>query len=639
MSERDPDQKANNGGERHPAPILLPAAPDWDPAKDLRLQPERNPLPDGTLGEIGIYAQVTGRDEFPETVLKLPYDPDGIMGIDPASIRVFRWDARLRNLRPVWNSGINPRFSYIWAKVRRPGVYVALGLPRDRLAQEVLRVMAQTRRYSDVETDKAMHAITEGAIELLLKTPEDDLEELRRILALTELQTSLTGFADPQVQLGIGGHPKPFPLPGNVSLKAFKERLTKLRTPPGGLPEEALFFRPELDDVGRPPFPHPPRPGSWNPDGDICPPLPRPWPPEFRPFPIPWPRPPLPLPRPFCWLFSRNWWMYHHDERHTGVASGCSNIRSTNVGTMSLLNPATALDGTIVSIPTVVGGKVYIGTANIPGTGPGGKLYRIDLVSGAIDLPAFAVATRTPAYFQGIGGSPAVVGGKVYFTAVPGRVYCLDANTFSLLWMTDLRDPDPAHNQPVRNNIGFSYKADSWSSPLVVNGKVYVGSGEGEDPQTYGFVFCLDANTGNVIWLFCTNKFVTPASNAPPHNSPNVIPREVAISDPLPAWAVAAGFSLHPNPVPETGSSVWSSCAYDYTLNWIYVGTGNSKYVWTEPGGGADLPDEMYGSGMLALDVTSTMGIPVSISTSQMRSAASAVGARMMGTTPTSTMR
>src|SRR4051794_8541873 len=67
----------------------------------------------------------------------------------------------------------------------------------------------------------------------------------------------------------------------------------------------------------------------------------------------------------------------------------------------------------------------------------------------------------------------------------------------------------------------------SWSSPLVVDGRVYVGFGERES-EAFGFV-CLDAATGQVVWLFCTDHFV-----AGQDNSPNVSP-ESAAGGPLPA--------------------------------------------------------------------------------------------------------
>ena len=125
---------------------------------------------------------------------------------------------------------------------------------------------------------------------------------------------------------------------------------------------------------------------------------------------------------------------------------------------------------------------------------------QIDLKTGTVE-GTFQTDGNRPAYFPGIGGSPAIVDGKVYFSAIPGRVYCVDADTLSLIWVTDLRDADLSHNQPVQNDT-----ADCWSSPLVVNGKVYVGCGEGES-DAFGFVYCLNAHNGHVKLLFCTNKF------------------------------------------------------------------------------------------------------------------------------------
>jgi hypothetical protein len=161
-------------------------------------------------------------------------------------------------------------------------------------------------------------------------------------------------------------------------------------------------------------------------------------------------------------------------------------------------------------------------------------------------------------------------------------VYCVNASTFAPIWSVSLKTADLAHNQPVTNP-----NADSWSGPLVVNGRVYVGCGEGESAPTYGFVFCLDAGTGNVLWCFCTCKFSTAA-----HNQPNHLPTAVAAS-----WATSHGFVVQANP-PETGCSVWSSCAYDSYSNRIFVGTGNSQYPHTAQ------PDELYGSGLISLDAT-----------------------------------
>ena len=567
----DAPKKAKEPAPDSLQPRLVQATPEFDPAEGLKIRKADNPQPRGTLGDIGLAAEVTGPAQFPLTVLIQPFERSQLTGIDPASVRVFRWDKKSKALRPIWNSGINFELGYSWARINRPGIYVPLGLPRDRLLQEALRNLARQRALSDMDPDENAHALTKQGLGVLTQSPLEDLHDLRQVMTVIEFQTGLGPFTENEIRLGNGGHLLPFPLPGDATPEEFNKRLDQLETPAGGLPEEALFNPPDRpEDRGAP------------------------WALSSGDMPL-WDmvdtrvldrtlaklslRDDLLTRIRLCWFISPDWYMYHHDERHTGQASGCSDISTTNVCSMTL-QPPVALPGggTVYTIPSIVQGKIYVGTYN---ASDGGHLFKIDIATRAIE-GNFHTPARSPAYAQGIGGSPAIVDGKVYFSNIPGRVYCLDAATFTQLWMTDLRIADPAHNQPVHNAQG-----DCFSSPLVVNGRVYVGSGEGES-GAWGFIFCLDANTGNVIWLFCTNQFVVGTDN-----SPNVIPASAVGITPLPP-----GFSSHADP-PQTGASVWSSCAYDSSLNRIYAGTGNTQQADFNP-----LPDFRYGSGVLSLDAT-----------------------------------
>src|SRR6266511_1180744 len=405
-AERDPFERHVQALKRlaqHPDPYLVQTSPDFDPA-ELELQRLDHPLPQATFGDVGLAARVVGAPSFPTTLLILPYDLRGLRGVDAPSVRVFRLDEDAGRLRPVWRSGVNTAFGYAWAEIGKAGLYAALGLPRDLLLREALRAVARQRRFADDDSPEALQAIVRSAFAPFLELPVQALQQLRRELAQLELQTSARTFSPDATQAAHGAHAVPWPLP---------------RPAPRPLP-----------------LPHWPWPPPW--------PVPRP---------VPWPPPWL------CWFLSRDWRMYHHDERHSGHASGCSAITSTSVGGMTL-RLSVPVDGPVITIPTVVKGKVYVGSSDAAGAG--GTLYKIDLGSGTVEH-TFSVPQRFPAYSQGIGGSPAVVGGKVYFTAIPGRVYCLDAATFALLWSVDLRNPDPAHNQPVQN-VSWT---DSWTSPLV----------------------------------------------------------------------------------------------------------------------------------------------------------------------------
>ena len=571
----------SSGDDRlsHQEPTLLPTRTEFDVRADLRLESQNERVPDGTLGALRLATRVSGPAEFPPVILVQPFDGSALHGLDPASIRVFRWNEDRPH--PIWNSGINTELGFIWAKIGRPGLYVPIGLPRDRLVQEAIRTAARQRRLSDAGSAMSDERITRAAFALILEAAPEDIEALRQLLASLEVKSSRAQFLPGDVRPGRGGHLLPFPLPGGVGLLEFRERISRLKAPPGGLPEEALFDNPEI--LPPPDAPWPQGPGAvslydrveqasidrlkiwdWLRSRDL------PGPFHFPHFP---------------WFFSPDWWMYHHDVRHSGHASGWSGITSTSAHRLYLYAAVHLNDGgRIISIPSIVNGKAYVGT--IAASGGGGNLFRIDLAAGAVDAPPYHTASGT-GYYDGIGGSPAVTSGRLYFTDIPGRVYCIDANTFALLWKTDLRNQDLGQDQPVTNPA-----ADCWSGPVVANGNVYVGCGEGES-GAFGFVYCLDAWTGKVKWLFCTDLFPGVANN-----SPNVIPQSAAGGLSVAALAaLGPGFTTGPNP--PTGASVWSSCAYDYVLNRISVGTGNSE--GPAPAGAIDA---RYGSGVLSLDAS-----------------------------------
>jgi outer membrane protein assembly factor BamB len=545
-----------------------------DPEKqesELKVGRATNPLSNGTLGDTGLAVEVGGREEFALTILRIPFDLQALAGLDAASIRVFRWDEKQERLTPVWNSGINIDHGFIWAKITRPGIHVPLGLPDDPLLKEALRGIARERRVADTATQDRAHEITQNGLAFLREIPADALDDLREFITRLEFRTASARPRPGKIKLREGGHLAASPLPHNASIEDFQKRLTGIRTPVSGLPEEELFYPPDTVRNGLPPWAVSPGAMPWR-GVEVE---------ELRNLKI---ATTIDIARIWPWLISQDWWMYQHDAQHSGHASGASDITSTNVATM-VEQPPITVQGNIVSKPSIVGGKIYIGSSR-SGAGPGGILYKFDLATGTKEgeFPTSGTAFYS---YQGIGGSPTIVNGKVYFTGVHGTVYCVDAATMTpaaphppALWTTDLKTANQPKNQPVTNP-----HADSWTGPLVVNDRVYVGCGEGESATTYGFIFCLDANDGHVIWLFCTNKFTGGADN-----TPNKIPTAVAA-----AWAAGAGFAVAANPA-ETGCSVWSSPGYDATLRRIYVGTGNSQYPHTAQ------PDDLYGSGLISLD-------------------------------------
>jgi glucose dehydrogenase len=296
------------------------------------------------------------------------------------------------------------------------------------------------------------------------------------------------------------------------------------------------------------------------------------------------------------------WWMYHGDPAHTGFVGSGSAINAAALsgkkfGILHTLN----VGGSILSVPAVTGGFIYVGLANsreVVGE-LGGTLLKIELASGSIvskftwSIPA---NDRDAHGFCGMGCTPSVVGdgntGKVYFVGFNAKLYCLNTADLSLVWTTDLRNSDLAQNQPIQT---FDPTADptetppaaGWSAPLVINGRVYLGIGEGENPNINSFVFCLDAASGKVIWIFCTNQYV---SGQP--NLPNQLPA-IAVSAP-----VLPGFTVVSAPPVTLGCSVWGCIAYDAKLNRLYCPTGNGVPdlgLGQTPG---------WANGLLSLDAT-----------------------------------
>jgi outer membrane protein assembly factor BamB len=286
-----------------------------------------------------------------------------------------------------------------------------------------------------------------------------------------------------------------------------------------------------------------------------------------------------------------SWWMFHGDASHSGMAAG-SDINSANASSLKLLHDI-PIPGPILSVPALVGGNIYAGIANTSGTPgiDGGQFLKIDAANGSVlarfewQVPLGQGDTHG---FMGMGCTPAISGGCVYFSAFNGKFYCLSQDTLELIWVVDLRNPDPAHDQPVSNTLTWNAgdpNAAGWSSPVVANGKVYVGMGEGENPALFGFIFCLDAATGNVIWIYCTCHY-----DLTKPNLPNVLPSCVVPGPFSSKYSISTAG-------PVRGCSIWSSIAYDEGLDRIFFTTGNPQ-----PDG--SLPTAGFSNGILSLDAS-----------------------------------
>lgn len=122
------------------------------------------------------------------------------------------------------------------------------------------------------------------------------------------------------------------------------------------------------------------------------------------------------------------------------------------------------------SKPTATGGQVYFGT-------PSGFLYAADATSGQ-ERWKFEMGAA-------ISVGPALADGKVYAGQQGGErfFYCVDASDGSLVW---------------KKTIPGGWV---WGSAAVDDGMVYV-------PTVNGYAVCMDAQTGDIVWMYPTSKSI-----------------------------------------------------------------------------------------------------------------------------------
>jgi PQQ-dependent dehydrogenase (methanol/ethanol family) len=171
----------------------------------------------------------------------------------------------------------------------------------------------------------------------------------------------------------------------------------------------------------------------------------------------------------------------------------------------------------------------------------------------------------------------AVYDDKVYFATLDAKLVALDAKTGSLLWETQIADPEEGYSETM--------------APTAVNGKILIGTNGGEY-GIRGFMRAYDAKTGKLVWNFNTTA----------ENSSGV-------------WATkdATGRDLHRNieaekaqyakagdPYKTLGGGVWQNPAVDLALNRIFFVVGNPS---PDLDGGLRPGDNLYTDSLVSLDL------------------------------------
>ena len=175
------------------------------------------------------------------------------------------------------------------------------------------------------------------------------------------------------------------------------------------------------------------------------------------------------------------WLMYRHDYTASGY-SPHGEINATNVGKLKVAwdyksdltqghEGAPLVNGDVMIVTTPMDHVVAFDAA----TGKELWKYVAKINEKALKTVCCDVVNRGAALYEN----------NVYLETLDNHVIALDAKTGKEKWSTKLWDP----------GVGYFMT----SAPLIVKGKVIVGTGGGEYGAR-GFISALDAKTGKILW-------------------------------------------------------------------------------------------------------------------------------------------
>ncbi len=181
--------------------------------------------------------------------------------------------------------------------------------------------------------------------------------------------------------------------------------------------------------------------------------------------------------------------MFRGNPAHTGVFVSAA-------PTLAALHWTFPTGGRIVSTPAIVNGVVYVGSAD----------HGVYAVRASDGTQVWRFAAKLA-----VNSSPAVTGDAVVFSSLDGNIYAVAVADGKLRW-TLKTGGERRYTAPGIHGLspGNEMMPDPFdvflSSPTIVDGVVYIGSGDHR-------VYALDAQTGAVKWKFESGDVVhaTPA--------------------------------------------------------------------------------------------------------------------------------
>ncbi len=171
----------------------------------------------------------------------------------------------------------------------------------------------------------------------------------------------------------------------------------------------------------------------------------------------------------------------------------------------------------------------------------------------------------------------AVSGDKVYMATLDAKLVALDAKTGSLLWETQIADPELGYSETM--------------APTAVDGKILIGTNGGEY-GIRGFMRAYDAETGKQVWNFDTTAEDSAGVWATHDATGKDMHRDIA--------AEKAALKKLGDPYKTLGGGVWQNPAIDLKTKRIYFVVGNPS---PDLDGAIRPGDNLYTDSLVSLDL------------------------------------
>ncbi len=171
----------------------------------------------------------------------------------------------------------------------------------------------------------------------------------------------------------------------------------------------------------------------------------------------------------------------------------------------------------------------------------------------------------------------AVYGDKVYMATLDSKLVALDAKTGSLLWETQIADPELGYSETM--------------APTAVDGKILIGTNGGEY-GIRGFVRAYDAETGKLVWNFDTTAEDSVGVWATHDATGKDMHRDID--------AEKAALKKLGDPYKTLGGGVWQNPSVDLKTKRIYFVVGNPS---PDLDGSVRPGDNLYTDSLVSIDL------------------------------------